>query len=105
MFIVTNIFQFICVGTHWGMIHLLDHQGNSIRSKELRAHTVAVNQISIDTNGDYIASCSDDGKVCGLNLVLLCNIITDISFDNFQTIISISLVTIFANFQIQICVW
>lgn len=55
--------KFICVGTHWGMIHLLDHQGNSIRNKELRAHTVAVNQISIDANGDFIASCSDDGKV------------------------------------------
>uniref|UniRef100_A0A1B6C2S4 RING-type domain-containing protein n=1 Tax=Clastoptera arizonana TaxID=38151 RepID=A0A1B6C2S4_9HEMI len=55
--------KFICIGTHFGMIHLLDHQGNSIRYKELRAHTVAVNQISIDINGDYIASCSDDGKV------------------------------------------
>lgn len=45
------------------MIHLLDHQGNSIESKELRAHTVAVNQISVDLNGDYLATCSDDGKV------------------------------------------
>ena len=26
-------------------------------------HTTAVNQISIDQNGDYIASCSDDGRV------------------------------------------
>lgn len=45
------------------MIHLLDHQGNNIKSKTLQAHTVAVNQISIDHNGDFIASCSDDGKV------------------------------------------
>lgn len=45
------------------MIHLLDHQGNNIESKTLQAHTVAVNQISIDYNGDFIASCSDDGKV------------------------------------------
>lgn len=52
------------------MIHLLDHQGNSIRSKELRAHTVAVNQISIDANGDYLASCSDDGKVCVFKLIV-----------------------------------
>jgi hypothetical protein len=59
-------FQFVCVGSHWGMIHLLDHQGNNVRNKELRAHTVAVNQISIDQNGDFIASCSDDGKVCSL---------------------------------------
>jgi WD40 repeat protein len=61
-----SYFQFVCVGSHWGMIHLLDHQGNNVRSKELRAHTVAVNQISIDQNGDFIASCSDDGKVCSL---------------------------------------
>lgn len=45
------------------MIHLLDHQGNNIQSKSLQAHTVAVNQISIDYKGDFIASCSDDGKV------------------------------------------
>lgn len=45
------------------MIHLLDHQGNNICSKTLQAHTVAVNQISIDQNGDFIGSCSDDGKV------------------------------------------
>lgn len=57
----------------WGAIYLLDMQGNSIIkdetegkervSKALLAHTVAVNQISIDSRGDYIASCSDDGKV------------------------------------------
>lgn len=56
-------FQFICLGTDWGVIHVLDHQGNSIKENELRVHTVAVNQISIDSKGDYIASCSDDGKV------------------------------------------
>ena len=26
-------------------------------------HTTMVNQISIDDTGDYIASCSDDGRV------------------------------------------
>ena len=26
-------------------------------------HTTTVNQISIDDNGDYLASCSDDGRV------------------------------------------
>lgn len=51
------------MGSHWGVIHLLDHQGNGIENKELRAHTVAVNQISVDLNGDYLATCSDDGKV------------------------------------------
>lgn len=51
------------MGSHWGTIHILDHQGNSIESKSLQAHTVAVNQISIDQNGDFIASCSNDGRV------------------------------------------
>jgi len=26
-------------------------------------HTTAINQISIDQSGDYVASCSDDGRV------------------------------------------
>ncbi|KAJ8956298.1 hypothetical protein NQ318_015034 [Aromia moschata] len=55
--------KFICLGSHWGVIHILDHQGNSIRGKELKAHTVSVNQISIDNNGEFIATCSDDGRV------------------------------------------
>lgn len=55
--------KFICLGSHYGVIHLLDHQGNSIRCKELKKHSVAVNQISIDSNGDFLATCSDDGKV------------------------------------------
>ncbi|XP_014241580.1 vacuolar protein sorting-associated protein 41 homolog [Cimex lectularius] len=55
--------KFVCIGTDWGLIYFLDHQGNVVLDKELRAHTLAVNQISIDANGDYIASCADDGKV------------------------------------------
>lgn len=55
--------KFICLGSHWGVIHILDHQGNSIQGKELKAHTVSVNQISIDSNGEFIATCSDDGRV------------------------------------------
>ncbi|KAH9500097.1 Vacuolar protein sorting-associated protein 41 [Bulinus truncatus] len=55
--------KFLALGTHWGTIHILDHIGNNIREKEISAHTTTVNQISIDANGDYLASCSDDGKV------------------------------------------
>ncbi|CAG5117731.1 unnamed protein product, partial [Candidula unifasciata] len=55
--------KFLALGTHWGMIHILDHIGNNIRDKEIVAHTTTVNQISIDDNGDYLASCSDDGRV------------------------------------------
>ncbi|KAJ2939148.1 hypothetical protein O0L34_g8460 [Tuta absoluta] len=60
--------KFICVGTAWGALHLLDHEGNSVPISQngetwLQAHTIAVNRISVDQNGDYIASCSDDGRV------------------------------------------
>ncbi|XP_048239189.1 vacuolar protein sorting-associated protein 41 homolog [Haliotis rufescens] len=55
--------KFLALGTHWGVIHILDHSGNDIKSKELNAHTTTINQISIDDKGDFVASCSDDGKV------------------------------------------
>lgn len=61
--------KFICLGTQWGVIHLLDHEGNIVpitqdgKNKELQAHAIAVNKISVDIKGNYIASCSDDGKV------------------------------------------
>ncbi|CAB3364914.1 Hypothetical predicted protein [Cloeon dipterum] len=55
--------KFLCIGSHWGALHLFDHQGNSVRSHELQMHSVEVNQISIDEHGDHIASCSTDGKV------------------------------------------
>ncbi|KAF7274362.1 vacuolar protein sorting-associated protein light isoform X2 [Rhynchophorus ferrugineus] len=55
--------KFICLGSHSGIIYILDHQGNSIKGKELKAHSVSVNQISIDQNGEYIATCSDDGRI------------------------------------------
>lgn len=55
--------KFIALGSHWGVISIMDHLGNNIKSKELVAHTTTVNQISIDENGDFIGSCSDDGRV------------------------------------------
>lgn len=58
--------KFVCLGTHYGTIHLLDHQGNIIRGNRptpLPKHTISVNQISIDSAGENIASCSGDGKI------------------------------------------
>lgn len=55
--------KFIALGTHNGFVYILDHHGNNIRSKELALHTKTINQISIDINGDYIATCSNDGKI------------------------------------------
>ncbi|KAF6204991.1 hypothetical protein GE061_019158 [Apolygus lucorum] len=53
--------KFICIGTEMGVIYILDHLGNIIR--ELRIHDIAVEQLSIDGNGDHIASCFNDGRV------------------------------------------
>lgn len=59
---VTFNSKIICIGTRWGLVYVFDHQGNSIHIEHLRSHTVAVNQISLDLVGEFIATCSDDGK-------------------------------------------
>ena len=55
--------KFLAVGTHRGIVHVLDHQGTKINDIEFQSHATTVSQLSIDANGDYIASCSDDGVV------------------------------------------
>ncbi|KAJ1561457.1 hypothetical protein HK405_003882 [Cladochytrium tenue] len=54
--------RFLALGTHWGVVHILDLNGNDV--KKFEAHSATVNEISIDTNGEYIASASDDGNSC-----------------------------------------
>jgi tricorn protease-like protein len=49
------------LGTHWGAIHILDFAGNEI--KKFNSHSTTVNELDIDASGEYVASCSDDGKV------------------------------------------
>ncbi|ELR10906.1 7fold repeat in clathrin and VPS proteins repeat-containing protein [Acanthamoeba castellanii str. Neff] len=49
------------LGTRTGMVYLLDFTGNMI--KKYSNHSAAVNEISIDETGEYLASCSDDGRV------------------------------------------
>lgn len=60
--------KFLIFGTFLGRVYLLDHQGNTVNSnlsygKQEFAHTVAVNEVDIDTKGEYVVTCSDDGKV------------------------------------------
>uniref|UniRef100_A0A224Z3G9 Vacuolar protein-sorting protein n=1 Tax=Rhipicephalus zambeziensis TaxID=60191 RepID=A0A224Z3G9_9ACAR len=55
--------KFIALGMHSGVVYILDHQGNNIRNKELQLHKDSVLQLSIDEQGDHLASCSRDGKV------------------------------------------
>ncbi|RWS13854.1 vacuolar protein sorting-associated protein 41-like protein, partial [Dinothrombium tinctorium] len=54
--------KFIALGTNWGRIHILDHNGNRV-DKVLTLHGTAVTHISIDEKGNYFVSCSID-KVC-----------------------------------------
>lgn len=53
--------KLIIVGTSWGRIHVLDHQGNKVR--EFAPHNSPVTQLDLDANGDYIASCCHDRRV------------------------------------------
>uniref|UniRef100_A0A1I8GNH8 RING-type domain-containing protein n=1 Tax=Macrostomum lignano TaxID=282301 RepID=A0A1I8GNH8_9PLAT len=60
--------KFICVGTNWGNIYILDHMGNNIQGRSLSGHSTTVNQISVDEKGEYLASCSMDERVIIHNL-------------------------------------
>ncbi|XP_024534538.1 vacuolar protein sorting-associated protein 41 homolog [Selaginella moellendorffii] len=53
--------RMIALGTHGGRVHLLDYQGNQV--KEFAAHTATVNELSFDSAGEFVGSCSDDGSV------------------------------------------
>ncbi|CAD7086533.1 unnamed protein product [Hermetia illucens] len=59
--------RFLFFGTFFGNVYLLDHQGNFVDSflnrQQSFSHSVSVNQISIDSKGEYVATCSDDGRV------------------------------------------
>ncbi|QHO05104.1 uncharacterized protein DS421_13g445800 [Arachis hypogaea] len=58
--------RMIALGTHDGIVYILDFLGNQV--KEFPAHSAVVNDLSFDLEGEYIGSCSDDGSVviCGL---------------------------------------
>lgn len=55
--------KFIALGMHSGWVYILDHQGNDTRSIAHPLHNDTVLQLSIDEQGDHLASCSRDGKV------------------------------------------
>lgn len=59
--------KFLIFGSYNGRLYLLDHQGNTVDSYLNKSnsfcHSVGINEISVDTKGEYVASCSDDGKV------------------------------------------
>ncbi|OZJ04127.1 hypothetical protein BZG36_02828 [Bifiguratus adelaidae] len=53
--------KFMVLATHWGAIHVLDFDGNTIQSFK-KHHSATVNDISVDDAGEYVATASDDGK-------------------------------------------
>ncbi|KAG0200623.1 Vacuolar protein sorting-associated protein 41 [Mortierella sp. GBA30] len=53
--------RFLAMGTHWGVVHIMDFDGNE--NQKFQAHAATVNDLSVDLDGEYIASASDDGKV------------------------------------------
>ena len=55
--------KFMVLGLNDGTIHVVDVLGNPVHYKETEKHTARVNQLSIDHDGEYFASCGDDGKV------------------------------------------
>ncbi|CAD6996770.1 unnamed protein product [Ceratitis capitata] len=60
--------KFLIFGTFLGRIYLFDHKGNSVTSHlsdgpNDYSHTVAVNHIDVDAKAEYVATCSDDGRV------------------------------------------
>ncbi|EGC37705.1 hypothetical protein DICPUDRAFT_149700 [Dictyostelium purpureum] len=53
--------KFLVLGTHWGSVTIHDFDGNEIKRYDTQNSTIT--EIVIDPKGDYIASCSEDGKV------------------------------------------
>ncbi|CAG8470961.1 7415_t:CDS:10 [Dentiscutata heterogama] len=53
--------RFVALGTHNGDVFILDFEGNLI--KRFSSHSATVNDLSIDTAEEYVASASMDGKV------------------------------------------
>ncbi|RDD42694.1 Vacuolar protein sorting-associated protein 41-like protein [Trichoplax sp. H2] len=54
--------KFLAIGTDFGTVFVLDSMGNCI-AKYDNVHGGAIRDISIDTYGEVIGSCSDDGKI------------------------------------------
>ena len=53
--------KFLALGTSGGFVHILDLAGNEIR--RFTPHSAAVADICIDSTGEFVGSCSQDGTV------------------------------------------
>eukprot|EP01091_Cochliopodium_minus_P012545 TRINITY_DN3820_c0_g1_i1.p1 TRINITY_DN3820_c0_g1~~TRINITY_DN3820_c0_g1_i1.p1 ORF type:complete len:888 (-),score=239.42 TRINITY_DN3820_c0_g1_i1:117-2780(-) len=53
--------KLLALGTHYGFVFILDFNGN--QNQKFENHSSSINEISIDSSQEYIATCSDEGKV------------------------------------------
>jgi len=53
--------KLLALGTHYGLVYVLDFQGHIIR--RFAQHQATVNELCIDVTGEYVSSCGNDGKV------------------------------------------
>ena len=53
--------KFLALGTIGGSVHVLDLNGNEIR--RFTPHSARVNDVSVDSTGEFVGSCSQDGTV------------------------------------------
>jgi vacuolar protein sorting-associated protein 41 len=76
----------IFVGTAWGDLYILDHEGNINSHRRFPKHIVGINRISVDNKGEFIATCSDDGQVSHLSFELIKKKMHHDSYSSFRFI-------------------
>lgn len=60
--LLNNKFHILTLNFFRGDLHILDHEGNVNSHQKFPKHIVGINQISVDSKGENIATCSDDGQ-------------------------------------------
>ncbi|KLO05976.1 vacuolar assembling protein VPS41 [Schizopora paradoxa] len=53
--------KFVAMGTHAGIVHALDFEGNRVKS--FRPHSASIIDLCVDSTGDFVATASMDGQV------------------------------------------
>lgn len=53
--------NFLALGTHNGMVHILTYDGGKIKS--FRPHSATISTLTIDDEGEFVATASVDGRV------------------------------------------
>ncbi|VDO03843.1 unnamed protein product [Rodentolepis nana] len=62
-------YKFIVLGHRNGAVNIFDHLGHRVQNGSYRKHFRPVNELSISEDGNFVASCADDGFVYIYNLM------------------------------------